>query len=239
MRADSISFSFTASHSEPLKASDVTYGAGNGAGGVANVPITGTSISVSDTATSNVFALPGTVTVAIIPIGSGTYTPSATGLVANYLGASAATTVDIDSALCVGGAMPGVCLAGDENEGTYTASVTGTQLGAFAGNFVVTYVSPYVTSLFADVPPSSSTPGTDAFTTDTNHFASNFTPKDGLEEGSFTGGTGTIVVTNVGSIVPEPSSLLFLGTGLLTLAGGLGLRFRRKNSSNSTTTAAF
>ena len=238
MHADSISFAFTTPPTEAMKASIVSIGSSSGAGGYADTAVTGNVTTVSDTSTSNVFALPGIISIAVIPIGSGVYTPqhtgsTYTGLIATYLGASSATTVTIYSALCSGGSMPGVCLAGIDNDGGYTSTVTGgVKAGTFTGTFLPTYVSPYVAGLFGDVTPATYASADDDYSTDANHFATGVSNHN-LDEGfDLYGIVSGVDLNPAPSTIPEPSSLIFLGTGLLTLAGGL--RMRRKDSTNST-----
>ena len=241
VRADSISFAFTTPSTETLKASNVSIGSSTGAGGKTDTTVTGNVTTVSDTTHSSTFALPGIISIAVIPIGSGVYTPqhtgsTYTGLVASYLGASSATTVTIYSALCSGGSMPGVCLTGIDNDGGYTSAVIGgVEGGAFTGTFLPTYVSPYVTKLFGDVAPPAYTSASDDYSTDANHFSTGVSNHD-LDEGFDLSGTVSGVNVNPApSTIPEPGSLLFLGTGLLSLAGGL--RMRRKDSPISAETA--
>jgi len=160
---------------------------------------------VSDTALSQVFPLTGTANISTGPASS--YVAAGGNLTAQYT-AAAGIEVDVNSASCVGGTMPGVCLQGTLNSnGQYTATNGGT--GSFQGLFTVTYVSPYVTSLFGD-PYAWQSSGSDSLTTSANHFSN--------------GGTTATAQLGGGSItfqtpIPEPGTLALFGTGIIGLAG--------------------
>ena len=175
-----------------------------------NINSTGVSLgpavllSISDTNTSNVFIVPGTVTISTGAASS--YLASGGVLTAQF---TAGTGVDVMvlSSWCTGGTMPGVCLEGTQNaNGAYVAAKNST--GSFQALFTVNYVSPYVTSLFGD-PNSWLQPGSDSFTTGHNNFVNGgSTDKADLGQGGITFQT-----------VPEPGSLALLGTGIIGLAG--------------------
>lgn len=240
LRADSISFAFSMPSTEQLKANIQAIGTTNPLANASHPllvsAVTGSVMTVSDTAHSSTFSLPGSISIAVIPIGAGSYTPqhtgsTYTGLTASYLGASTATTITVTSSLC-----GGICLSGDYDEGTYVSTIMGGKTGTFTGTFIPTYVAPYVLSLFGDVAPASYTTADDDYYTDSNKFAGSL-PNHEVDEGIDINGSLSGIAVDA-SPIPEPSSLVFLGTGLLTLAGGLGLRLRRKDSADPMATVA-
>ena len=116
--------------------------------------------------------------------------------------------VEVLSAWCTGGAMPGTCLLGSNN-GNGTYATTSGKSASFQGLFTVTYVSPYIFNLFGlqnvTFDPNS---GSDSVTTGNNHAVSTTDAKATL-------GGGTVTFTTV----PEPGTLAMLGGGILGLAG--------------------
>ena len=192
-RADAITFSFVFS-SNPVHA-DAT---GLTAGPALNV-------LVSDTKLHAVFPLIGSASLSTGPASS--YSAGPTMLSAFYT-AGSGIDVEVDSASCVGGALPGICLQGDfDDDGEYQATLGST--GSFQGLFTVTYVSPYVTSLFSD--PNVWLPtGSDSLDTAFNMF----TNRGFTDTAVLSGGTITFQTP-----VPEPGTLTMLATGIMGLAG--------------------
>lgn len=125
------------------------------------------------------------------------------------------SAVEVDSASCVGGSMPGVCLAGTVNGGGYVASQGGT--GSFQALFKVGYVSPFITSLFG-LPNTWLQTGSDSFTTSNNVFVNG-----GSTDLARLGAGGVTFQTPT---VPEPGTLALMGTGIL----GVAAMVRRKMS---------
>ena len=163
------------------------------------------NLTVSDATTMAAALLTGTATLSTGPASS--YSNAGNIVTAAY---SSGGAVEVDSAACAGGSMPGVCLVGVANgNGQYSTSSPGLG-GSFQGLFTVTYTSPYIATLFgpsaAGFVPSS---GSDGISTGNNHATSPTTATAILGGGSITYSTP----------VPEPGTLALLGSGMLALAG--------------------
>jgi hypothetical protein len=161
-------------------------------------------LSITDTNTNNVFIVPGSVNMWT---GAASSYLSAGGVLTAMFSALPGIEAQADSANCVGGTNPGVCLQGSLNGNrAYVASQNST--GSFQALFHADYVSPWVTSLFGD--PNAWLPrGSDSFTTGHNNFS------NGGTTDSATAGAGQVTFQTV----PGSSSLTLMGSGLLGLAG--------------------
>jgi len=200
------------------QADAITFAFFGGKGTPVNVDTTGVKLNgaqllaVKDTTTNSVSFLSGSVDIS-------------TGVAASYVAAGGLLSatflpgkgleVDVDSASCVGGAPPGVCLQGTVNAGKYVASMGGT--GSFQALFKVAYASPFITSLYG-LPNTWLQTGSDSFTTSNNVFVN--------------GGTTDLARLGAGGVtfqtpsVPEPGTLALMGTGIL----GVAAMVRRKMS---------
>jgi hypothetical protein len=198
--ADAITFSFvTSNQSVAINASGVSVGPA-------------LVLLVSDSNLGEVFNLVGTARISTGPASS--YVASGGNLTAQYL-PGAGIEVEVDSAVCAGGAHPGVCLQGIQNSnGQYTATFRGT--GSFQALYSVAYVSPYIPALFGDAQGWQAT-RSDSLTTSLNIFRN--------------AGTTDLAKLGGGSItyqtpVPEPGTLALVGSGIIGVAGILRRRIK-------------
>ena len=201
------------------QADAITFGFFGGKGTPVNVDATGVSLvggqllGVKDTTTNSaVTFLSGPVNIST---GAATSYVAAGGLLSATFKSGSGVEVEVDSASCVGGSMPGVCLQGTVNAGKYVASMGGT--GSFQALFKVAYASPFITSLYG-LPNTWLQTGSDSFTTSNNVFVN--------------GGTTDLARLGAGGVtfqtpsVPEPGTLALMGTGIL----GVAAMVRRKMS---------
>jgi hypothetical protein len=194
-QADAISFGFFGGAGTPLVNVDTT-----------GVSLTkGQLFAVKDTTTNSTVSLVGQVNIST---GAASSYVAAGGLLSATFNTGGGVEVEVDSASCVGGSMPGVCLQGTVNGGSYVASFGST--GSFQALFKVAYVSPFVTSLFG-LSNTWQPVGSDSFTTTNNIFANG-----GTTDRARLGVGGVSFQTGV---VPEPGTLALMGTGILGVAG--------------------
>jgi len=167
--------------------------------------VNGQQFLVKDTTTDVTMNLVGLVQVST---GASTSYTAAQGILAATFFPGSGLNVQVDSPACVGGSMPGVCIEGTANGGSYAAIRGGT--GSFESLFKVNYVSPFVTSLFG-LPNTWQPAGSDSFTTSDNVF---------VDRGSTdTARLGAGQITFETGVVPEPGTLALMGTGILAVAG--------------------
>lgn len=195
--ADAITFSYVGLASTPP--------VGLGETGVSLGPAELTTITSSKSNT--VYDFSGSVFVSTGP--AVMYANPSPGILFANFNPGVGTEVEVDSASCVGGLHPGVCLLGSQNamnvSGNYVAFLGGT--GAFQASFHLDYVSPFVTSLFGD-PNIWAQPGSDSFSTSSNNFVTR-----GVTD-TATLGQGGITF----QVSPEPGALAIFGTGVLVVA---------------------
>ena len=192
------------------QADAITFAFFGGKGTPVNVDTSGVKLvgaqllAVKDTTTNSVQFLTGSVDIST---GAATSYVAAGGLLSATFSTGTGLEVQVDSASCVGGTLPGVCLQGTVNGGSYVAAMGGT--GSFQALFKVAYVSPFVTSLFG-LPNTFLQVGSDSFTTSDNVFVN--------------GGSTDLARLGAGGVtfqtpsVPEPGTLALMGTGILGVA---------------------
>ena len=162
-------------------------------------------VVVSDTKPVPSLTLPVGANVVLATSGSASGTISSI-FASEFFPGAGAIEVQIDSPYCSLGAMPGVCIQGTWNLGTYTASKG--DGGSWGGIYDVTYVSPSITNYFGD-PNAWIANGGSSFTTTGNRWSGSAFPI------SSTLGSGQIAFETV----PEPGTLALFGTGIIGLAG--------------------
>ena len=200
-QADAISFAFFGGKGTPVNVD------------ASGVKLVGASlIGVKNTTTNSVTFLTGTVDIST---GAASTYVAVGGFLAAAFNPGSGVEVSVDSASCVGGALPGVCFQGKSNFGDYIASQGST--GSFDGLNKVAYVSPFITSLFG-LPNTWLPVGSDSFTTSDNVFVNGGT----TDLAQLGGGA----VTFQTPVVPEPGTLALMGTGIL----GVAAMIRRRMS---------
>jgi len=148
------------------------------------------------------------------------------------LGIVYVTSTNVD---CLGNTVNGihnVCIYGIDNSGGYTASPGNTAAnkpGGFSGGFTTTFIAPGIVAQLGDTTDILNPSTQDGYSTTNNSVTVNNTNHTATDTGKlYTAGIEDLAVKDIHAI-PEPSSLVLLGTGLLA---GAGLLFWRKRPAS-------